>query len=134
MRDQVAALARWRRACIMTEHRSFHGGPMRTPLLSVALLGAALIASGPSAFAFTIVNQDSENGGGSAKFADPDQKTENFANSSQGGAGTSTLHIGNSTLRFGASPSYQPSPWIQDRFIDNPAARTVPSASWPGNR
>jgi hypothetical protein len=98
-------------------------------------LGAAILVTGlamgaPAAFAFQLVPADT-NTDGSAKFTDPDQKTENLANRYQSGNGTGTLKFGNATLQFGMSGSNNgSSPASQDRFLQSPAARTVPSQGW----
>jgi hypothetical protein len=95
--------------------------------LGAAILVAGLTMGAPGAFAFQLVPSDT-NTDGSTKFTDPDQKTENLANSYQSGNGTGTLKFGNATLQFGMSGANSgSSPAMQERFLQSPAARTVPS-------
>ena len=105
-----------------------------------AVVVAAVLASGSSAFAFQFVNPDTSPGGTSGKFStDLDQQPSpipghrsQFSDGGNGNAGT--LKFGNSTLQFGVSggnrDNYGPSPAIQERFLQSPAARTVPSQGW----
>jgi hypothetical protein len=103
---------------------------MKLKTLGAAILVAGLTMGAPGAFAFQIVPPDT-NADGSAKFTDPDQKTENLANRYQSGNGTGALKFGNTTLQFGMSGSNNgTSPAMQDRFLQSPAARTVPSQGW----
>jgi hypothetical protein len=112
--------------------------------MKVGFLGAAIVAvvlaSGPSALAFQFVNPDTNPDGTSTKFStNLDQRpgpTPNnrfqFSDGSNGNAGT--LKFGNTTLQFGMSggsgSSYGPSPALQERFLQSPASRTVPSQGW----
>lgn len=107
---------------------------MRREILGAAIV-VAMLASAPCAFAFQFVNPDT-NSNGTLNLTDPDQHTENLANrfgsSSSSGASTGTLKFGNSTLQFGMSngrdnSNYGPSPAIQEKFLQSPASRTVPS-------
>ena len=99
--------------------------------LRLAVLAAALVLGAPSAFAFQIVGPSSPGGVNGSNFTDPDAKTDNMTNQYQSGHGgsMSTMKFGNTTLQFGggSSDNYGPSPFIQDRFLSNPASRTVPS-------
>lgn len=107
---------------------------MRREILGAAVV-AAMLAGAPSAFAFQFVNPDT-NSNGTLNLTDPDQHTQNLANrfgsSSNSGASSGTLKFGNSTLQFGMSngrdnSNYGPSPAIQEKFLQSPASRTVPS-------
>ena len=108
--------------------------------LGVAVL-AAVLAGSPSVFAFQFVNPDTNADGTSSKFStDLDQSGPSpspgsrfqFKDSGNGNGGT--LKFGNSTLQFGMSGgnggNYGPSPALQERFLQSPASRTVPSQSW----
>jgi len=110
---------------------------MKLEILGAAIV-AAVLASGPAAFAFQFVNPDASSNG-TLNLTDPDQHTQNLADrfsSSQSGNGASagTLKFGNSTLQFGMtggnSSNYGPSPAIQEKFLQSPASRTVPSQGW----
>ena len=105
---------------------------MKLGFLGAAIVAAA-IASVSSASAFQFVNPDTGSSG-TLNLTDPDQHTQNLADRfSSGGPSTSagTLKFGNSTLQFGMSGSdYGPSPAIQERFLQSPASRTVPSQGW----
>ena len=109
---------------------------MKLKICSAAVV-AAVLAGAPSAVAFQFVNPDT-NSNGTLNLTDPDQHTGNLANrfSSGGSASTSagTLKFGNSTLQFGMSngrdSNYGPSPAIQEKFLQSPASRTVPSQGW----
>lgn len=100
---------------------------MRATSLRWAVLAAALALGTTAAQALTIVGGET-NSDGSAKFADPDQRAHRFTDPSPNAGNGTTLRFGNSTLQFNApSSSSGPSPFIRDQFLDNPAARTVPS-------
>jgi hypothetical protein len=118
--------------------------PGAVAVMKVEFLGAAVVAvvlaSGPSALAFQFVNPDTNPDGTSTKFStNLDQQASpapnsrfQFNDSGNGNAGT--LKFGNTTLQFGmyggSHGSYGPSPAIQERFLQSPAARTVPSQGW----
>jgi hypothetical protein len=97
----------------------------------LAVVAAALVMGAPSAFAFQIVGPSAPGGVSGSNFTDPDQKTDKLANQYQSGQGgnMSSLKFGNTTVQFGggASDNYGPSPFMQDRFLSSPSARTVPS-------
>jgi hypothetical protein len=103
---------------------------MRTSAVRAAVIGVVLVMSATGAQAFSIVPGET-NADGSAKFTDPDQLRHRFSDQSQSGSNTSGLRIGNTTLQFSSPSNSQsgPSPFIRDQFLDNPAARTVPSQS-----
>ena len=111
--------------------------------LGVAVVAAAVLAGGPSAFAFQFVNPDTNPDGTSSKFStDLDQSGPSASpspssrfqlrDSSDGNGGT--LKFGSTTLQFGTyggrGADYGPSPAIQERFLQSPASRTVPSQGW----
>jgi hypothetical protein len=109
--------------------------------LGVAVVAAAVLAGGPSAFAFQFVNPDTNPDGTSTKFStDLDQQSSpdpnhrfQFKDGSNGNANAGSLKFGNTTLQFGmsgGSGNYGPSPALQERFLQSPAARTVPSQGW----
>jgi len=111
--------------------------------MKFGLIGAAvvaLLATGPSAFAFQFVNPDTNPDGSSTKFStEPDQQpspppNHRFQFNDGGNSSAGTLKFGNTTLQFGVSggngSNYGPSPAIQDKFLQSPAARTVPSQGW----
>ena len=107
---------------------------MKHQYLGAAIIAATMVIAAPSAFAFQFVNPDT-NADGTTQFTDPDQHTQNLSNRyGSGDSSTGTLKFGNSTLRFGMSggngSNYGPSPAIQERFLQSPAARTVPSQGW----
>ena len=105
-----------------------------------ATVVATLLAVGPSASAFQFVNPDTNPDGTSSKFSTdldrPLQSTPNsrFQFSDGPGGNLGTLKFGNTTLQFGMSGGrggdYGPSPAIQERFLQSPASRTVPSQGW----
>jgi hypothetical protein len=111
---------------------------MRLEILGAAIV-AAVLASGSSAFAFQFVNPDT-NSNGTLNLTDPDQHTQNLGNrysyssSNSGNSSTGTLKFGNNTLQFGmtggSNSNYGPSPAIQEKFLQSPASRTVPSQGW----
>ena len=113
---------------------------MKFAFLGVAIVAGVALASGPSAFAFQFVNPDTNPDGSSSKFStNLDQQSPSptpnsrFHFSDGGNAGTSSLKFGNTTLQFGMSGSngnYGPSPAIQEKFLQSPASRTVPSQGW----
>ena len=109
--------------------------------LGVAVVAAAVLAGGPGAFAFQFVNPDTNPDGTSSKFStDLDQTGQTPSPSSRfqfkdGGDGSAgSMKFGNTTLQFGISGgnggNYGPSPFIQERFLQSPASRTVPSQGW----
>jgi hypothetical protein len=108
--------------------------------LGVAVVAAAVLASSPGAFAFQFVNPDTNADGTSSKFStDLDQRGQSPSPGSRfqfkdGGSGNNsgTLKFGNTTLQFGMGNrgDYGPSPAIQERFLQSPASRTVPSQGW----
>jgi hypothetical protein len=107
---------------------------MKLGYLGAAVVVAALFAGAPGALAFQFVNPDN-NTGGTTNFTDPDQRTQDLADRySSGNGNAGTLKFGNSTLQFGMSrgnsSNYGPSPAIQEKFLQSPAARTVPSQGW----
>ncbi len=83
---------------------------------------AGLVCGAPGAFAFTIVTSSGSNGA-AANLVDPDQRASHLA----GDGRTSTYQFGGATLQMDSSSSYGWSPALQDRFVENPAARLVPS-------
>ncbi len=97
----------------------------------LAVVAAALVMGAPSAFAFQIVGPSAPGGVSGSNFTDPDAKTDNMASQYQSGksGGMNSLKFGNTTVQFGGSGSdnYGPSPFMQDRFLSSPSARTVPS-------
>ncbi len=111
---------------------------MKLEILGAAIV-AAVLASAPSAFAFQFVNPDT-NSNGTLNLTDPDQHTLNTQNPSNrfssGSTSTSagTLKLGNATLQFGMTnggdSNYSPSPALQEKFLQSPASRTVPSQGW----
>jgi hypothetical protein len=108
--------------------------------LGVAVVAAAVLAGGPSAFAFQFVNPDTNPDGTSAKFStDLDQSGTSPSPGSRfqlkdsgNGDNSGTLKFGSTTLQFGMGNrgNYGPSPALQERFLQSPAARTVPSQGW----
>jgi hypothetical protein len=108
--------------------------------LGAAVVAAALLAGSAGAFAFQFVNPDTNADGTSSKFStDLDQQPSPAPNHrfqfNDGSNGTtSSMKFGNSTLQFGMSGgnggNYGPSPALQDRFVQSPASRTVPSQAW----
>ena len=107
---------------------------MRREIFGVTVV-VAMLAGAPSAFAFQFVNPDT-NSNGTLNLTDPDQHTQNLANrfgsSSSTGGSAGTLKFGDTTLQFGMSngrdsSNYGPSPAIQEKFLQSPASRTVPS-------
>jgi len=113
---------------------------MRFAFLGVAIVAGVALASGPSAFAFQFVNPDTNPDGSSSKFStNLDQQSSSptpnsrFHFSDGGNASTGSLKFGNTTLQFGMSGgngNYGPSPAIQEKFLQSPASRTVPSQGW----
>lgn len=109
---------------------------MRLEILGAAIV-AAVVTSGSSAFAFQFVNPDT-NSNSTLNLTDPDQHAQNLANryssSNSSNSSTGTLKFGNSTLQFGmtggSNSNYGPSPAIQEKFLQSPASRTVPSQGW----
>jgi hypothetical protein len=95
------------------------------------------MASASSASAFQFVNPDT-NSNGPLNLTDPDQHTANLANRFNSGSTSpssgGTLKFGNTTLQFGMSngrdSNYGPSPALQEKFLQSPASRTVPSQRW----
>src|SRR5579885_3070870 len=113
---------------------------MKVRFFGVIAVAVTLI-SGPSAFAFQFVNPETNPDGSSNRFTtDLDQTQPPTVNNrfrlndSGGNTTTSTLKFGNSTLQFGMSggsnSNYGPSPALQDKFLQSPASRTVPSQGW----
>lgn len=108
--------------------------------LGVAIVAAAVLTGGPSAFAFQFVNPDTNPDGTSSKFStDLDQSgptqspSSRFQFKDSGDGNTGSLKFGSTTLQFGMSGgngNYGPSPAIQERFLQSPASRTVPSQGW----
>lgn len=102
-----------------------------------AVIVAAILASGPSAFAFQLVNPDT-NSNGTLNLSDPDQQTQSPSNRFSSGSNTASnagsLKFGSTTLQFGMSngrdSNYGPSPALQEKFLQSPASRTVPSQGW----
>lgn len=112
---------------------------MKSGLLGVALVAAAVLVGAPSAFAFQFVNPDTNPDGTSTKFStNLDQQpgpspipASRFQSGDTGSGGT--LKFGNTTLQFGmygGGNNYGPSPALQERFLQSPASRTVPSQGW----
>lgn len=110
---------------------------MRLGFLGVAIV-AATMASASNASAFQFVNPDT-NSNGTLNLTDPDQHTQNLANrfgssNNTGNASSGALKFGNTTLQFGMSngrdSNYGPSPALQEKFLESPASRTVPSQGW----
>ncbi|HTZ77997.1 MAG TPA: hypothetical protein VMC10_08820 [Stellaceae bacterium] len=104
-------------------------------LRMAVLAAAAVLVAAPSAFAFQIVGPSQSGGVSGSNFTDPDQKSDNWASKFQSGGDSSnmrTMKFGSTTLQFGggAVDNYGPSPALRDRFLQNPAARTVPSEGW----
>ena len=108
---------------------------MKAVLLGAAL-AAATLAGGSSAFAFQFVNPDTNLDGSSKFTTTPDQQplpapNSRFNLSSGGSAGASTLKFGDTTLQFGMSGRNSGnsglSPALQEKFLQSPASRTVPS-------
>src|SRR5579872_1056605 len=94
------------------------------------------MASASSAFAFQLVNPDT-NSNGTLNLTDPDQHTQNLSDRfSSGGTSTNSgaIKFGNSTLQFstsnGRGADFGPSPAIQEKFLQSHASRTVPSQGW----
>jgi hypothetical protein len=107
---------------------------MKLGHLGAAIVAAGMLAFTSGAFAFQFVNPDSITTEGTTKFSDPDQRTQSLSDRyGPGNSSTGTLKFGNSTLQFGMSGgngNNAPSPWMQERFLQSPAARTVPSQGW----
>ena len=108
---------------------------MKLELLGATIVAVAL-ASTPDARAFQFVNPDS-NSSGTLNLTDPDQPTPTPSNRfSSGSTSTNagTLKFGNTTLQFGMTggrgSDWGPSPAIQEKFLQSPASRTVPSQGW----
>ncbi len=108
---------------------------MKLEILGAAMV-AAVLASAPSAFAFQFVNPDT-NSNGTLNLTDPDQHSQNPSNRfSSGSTSTNTgaLKFGNTTVQFGMTnggdSNYGPSPALQEKFLQSPASRTVPSQGW----
>jgi hypothetical protein len=107
--------------------------------LGVAVVAAAVLASTPGVFAFQFVNPDTNPDGTSSKFSTDLDQSGNPSPSgrfqlkdSGNGNNAGTLKFGNTTLQFGMSNggNYGPSPALQERFLQSPASRTVPSQGW----
>jgi hypothetical protein len=122
---------------MLPKYRKFHlGDDMKLDFLGLAA-AVAVLASGPSAFAFQLVNPDTNSDGTSTKFStELDQQhtptpNSRFQFNDSGNANTTTMKFGNTTLQFGmtggSGSNYGPSPAIQEKFLQSPAARTVPS-------
>ncbi len=111
---------------------------MKLGLIGAVVVAAAMLASAPGAFAFQFVNPDTNPDGTSTKFStDLDQHSQSPSNRFQSGnsnnGSSGTLKFGNSTLQFGmygGNSSNAPTPFMQERFLQSPAARTVPSQGW----
>jgi len=108
---------------------------MKIEILGAAIV-AAILAGAPSAFAFQFVNPDT-NSNGTLNLTDPDQHTQSPSNRfSSGNTMTSSgsAKFGSTTLQFGVSngrdSNYGPSPALQEKFLQSPASRTVPSQGW----
>lgn len=108
---------------------------MKLEILGAAVVAVAL-AGAPTAFAFQFVNPDTSSNG-TVNLTDPDQHAQSPSNRfSSGNSSTNagTLKFGNSTLQFGMSngrdSNYGPSPALQEKFLQSPASRTVPSQGW----
>ncbi len=108
--------------------------------MKIEILGAAIIASvlvgAPAAFAFQLVNPDT-NSNGTLNLTDPDQHAQTPSNRFSSGDTTTnagSLKFGSTTLQFGMSngrdSNYGPSPALQEKFLQSPASRTVPSQGW----
>jgi len=96
--------------------------------MQAAIIGAMLVTTATGAYAFSVTPGET-NSDGSAKITDPDQLRHRFSDQSQTDTTGNSLKFGSTTLQF-SSPSTlnnAPSPFIRDQFLDNPAARTVPS-------
>ncbi len=112
---------------------------MKVGFFGVVVLAVTLM-SGASAFAFQFVNPDTNPDGSSNRFTtELDQTQAPTVNNrlrlnDSGNTTMSTLKFGNSTLQFGMSggsnSNYGPSPALQDKFLQSPASRTVPSQGW----
>jgi hypothetical protein len=102
---------------------------MKIGYLAAAVVAMCVAVAASGAHAFQIVPADTSPDG-TAKFTDPDLRTQNLANQYQSRGGTTTMTFGNTTLQFGAPSSNGPSPALQERFLQSPAARTVPSQGW----
>jgi hypothetical protein len=103
---------------------------MKSGLFSAAIIAAGLVIGASGASAFQIVPAET-NPDGTTKFADPDQRTQNLANSYQSRNGQNTMTFGHTTLQFGSTSSNSgPSPALQEKFLQSPASRTVPSQGW----
>jgi hypothetical protein len=106
---------------------------MKLGFLGAAIVAATMLVGASGAFAFQFVNPDT-NPDGTTKFTDPDQHTQSLSNQYRSGnSSPGTLKFGNTTLQFGMSggnSSNAPTPWMQERFLQSPAARTVPSQGW----
>jgi hypothetical protein len=103
---------------------------MKSGLFSAAIFAAGLVIGASGASAFQIVPADT-NPDGTTKFADPDLRTQNLANPYQSRNGQTTMSFGHTTLQFGSTSSNSgPSPALQEKFLQSPASRTVPSQGW----
>lgn len=114
---------------------------MKSGLFGVALVAAAVLVGAPSAFAFQFVNPDTNPDGTSTKFStNLDQQpgpspspTNRFQTGDSANGSGGALKFGNTTLKFGmygGAGNYGPSPALQERFLQSPASRTVPSQGW----
>ncbi|HKF70657.1 MAG TPA: hypothetical protein VKB68_02825 [Stellaceae bacterium] len=108
---------------------------MKLEIVGAAVV-AVILASASGAVAFQFVNPDT-NSNGTLNLTDPDQHTQTLSDRYRsGGPGTNagTLKFGNTTLQFGmtggSNSNYGPSPAIQEKFLQSPASRTVPSQGW----
>jgi hypothetical protein len=108
---------------------------MKLEVLGAAVV-AAVLASAPSAVAFQFVNPDT-NSNGTLNLTDPDQRAQTLSDRYRSGnpsTNAGTLKFGNTTLQFemtgGSNSNYGPSPAIQEKFLQSPASRTVPSQGW----
>jgi len=85
--------------------------------LRLTVFAAALMLGAPAAHAFTVDTQSGNNGDGSAKFADPEDKVQDFAN------GGTTASQGNFSFHFSggsSSDSLNPSNGGIPRAMNNP--------------
>ena len=92
---------------------------MKLAFLGVAIAAGVALASGPSAFAFQFVNPDTNPDGSSSKFS------TNLDQQSSSPTPNSRFHFSD-----GGNGNYGPSPAIQEKFLQSPASRTVPSQGW----
>jgi hypothetical protein len=96
--------------------------------LGLAVFAAAMVLVAPAAHALTFDTKGNTNGDGTPKFIDPDEKVEQFGNSSvpgQPGSTTFRFEVGPSNNGFGGPSNDRFGPAGQ--YIPMPGMQTFPS-------